>query len=298
MTTRNAEEAKKRHDVIKEIYKVHFVDDLEPGLWPKRHKVTFRHITRLGTSVSKKWKSDVHANWRERPWRLDLKRRAEEIVARAKFCQKRERNEAEWRAELEPKKFERMDKEMTCRQCGARLWKSEIKATANPQEEFAKLLNDRISKQRCYCPTEGPYAQSFSLNPLFTWRVEAKVDHDEATKSELRKNGKNLTESMDSLKLGLYIITPTLWPNDKSPIVFPFLVLESKRGESSSFERINSQIGISIPKSLAIQKELQRAAVASSNFKWAAGPLCWCLSHIGSQWRVAAGYDFGKKQYD
>ncbi|RFU26992.1 hypothetical protein B7463_g9352, partial [Scytalidium lignicola] len=294
MTTRNAEEAKKRHDVIKEIYKVRFEDNIEPELWPKQHQVTFRHITRLGRRVFGTWRSDVIANWRERPWRLNLKQRAEEIVARARVCQKSESNEAEWRSQLEHKIFERMDKEMTCRQCGARLWKSEIKAIADPGEEFTDLLNDRISKERCNCPTEGPYAQGLSLNHLFACRIEAKVDHDMAAKSKLNKQSADSNGDQTLEKR----FTPTLWPNDKTPIVFPFLVLESKRAESSSFERINSQIGISTPKSLAIQKKLQAAAAASSDFKWVAGPLCWCLSHIGGQWRVAAGYASRKKQYD
>jgi len=92
-------------------------------------------------------------------------------------------------------------------------------------------------------------------------------------------NGKTLEEAL----------LPTLFPLDRCPIVFPFLLGESKSESSAgSFQDIDQQMALIIEKSLLIQDRLRKATGSAS--EWIAGPLVWCFSHRGSNWRLSAGY--------
>lgn len=84
-------------------------------------------------------------------------------------------------------------------------------------------------------------------------------------------------------------LNPTLFPNEAHPIVFPFLLGESKSESScGSFTRINLQMALVIEESLNIQERLRQ--MAGEECEWVAGPLVWCLSHHGPTWRLSAGY--------
>jgi hypothetical protein len=80
----------------------------------------------------------------------------------------------------------------------------------------------------------------------------------------------------------------SLCPNDKNPAVFPFIVGESKSGNKSSFGKIDLQVALAIKKSLDIQDGLCKKTGPKRT--WVAGPLVWCITHLGSSWRVSAGY--------
>lgn len=91
------------------------------------------------------------------------------------------------------------------------------------------------------------------------------------------------------------VLLPTLFPQDHSPTVFPFLVGESKSESSAcSMQEIHQQLAIVINESLLIQDNLRQA---TGSTKWIAGPLVWCFVHRGSSWQVSAGYiPEGKKR--
>ena len=84
-------------------------------------------------------------------------------------------------------------------------------------------------------------------------------------------------------------LSPSLFPKETGPIVFPFLLGESKSASSAgSIQCINRQIALMVEKMLRIQDGLRTAAGSASN--WIAGPLVWCFLHRGSSWRLSAGY--------
>jgi hypothetical protein len=87
----------------------------------------------------------------------------------------------------------------------------------------------------------------------------------------------------------LSCLNPTLFENKHRQVVFPFLVGESKSDSSSgSFSRIHLQMALVVEESLRIQERLRQMVGASC--RWHAGPLVWCLSHRGHDWRMSAGY--------
>ena len=89
-------------------------------------------------------------------------------------------------------------------------------------------------------------------------------------------------------------LSPTLFPQNWSPMVFPFLLVESKTDSSTdSFQAIHQQLALLANESLLIQDRLRKAA---SSTKWIAGPLVWCLSHKGPWWQLSAGYNTDKKK--
>jgi hypothetical protein len=72
-------------------------------------------------------------------------------------------------------------------------------------------------------------------------------------------------------------------------ILFPFLVLESKSGDSSySWHRIQMQTAFSIKTFLDTQNRLRSAAGTHS--KWKTGPLVWFLANRGEDWRLYASF--------
>jgi hypothetical protein len=83
-------------------------------------------------------------------------------------------------------------------------------------------------------------------------------------------------------------LSPTLFPQELTPSVFPFLLGESKSESSAgSSQARQRQAALIINESLLIQDRLRKA---TSSTKWIAGPLVWYFSQKGSQWQVSAGY--------
>lgn len=84
-------------------------------------------------------------------------------------------------------------------------------------------------------------------------------------------------------------LSPSLYPKETNPTVFPFLLVEAKSASSAgSIKGINRQVALTVEKMLRIQDGLRNAAGSES--KWIAGPLVWCFLYRGSSWRLCAGY--------
>jgi hypothetical protein len=84
-------------------------------------------------------------------------------------------------------------------------------------------------------------------------------------------------------------LRPSLFPGQENPIVFPFLLEESKSEVAgSSFRKVDQQIALILEEALLIQDRLRKAS--GKKDKWISGPLVWYFSNKGAHWRVAAGY--------
>jgi hypothetical protein len=82
-------------------------------------------------------------------------------------------------------------------------------------------------------------------------------------------------------------LLPTLFPQEMSRMVFPFLVGEAKSESGPPFHAVHRQAAIIIHESLLIQDHLRRA---TGTMKRVAGPLVWYFSNAGPRWQVSAGY--------
>ncbi|KAK8009764.1 ABC transporter [Apiospora arundinis] len=270
MTTRNASETKTRRRFIENDCRLEFQQGIEPGKWPEHHKVTFQHIEELGSTHFGEWKAEIQADWRKYPWRLDTRRRAEEIVEKAKQCQRERKNEREWRSEIEPLVFTRLAKDVSWGEPGlsSMFTYREEEIVKHDLAAAAKLKKKSEKPDRVY-----GLRQTGTLLKL----LRTKVGDDEFGTLEER-------------------LEPTLFPNDLKPQVFPFLLLEAKTGSSASFQEIDDQSGVMLHKCLTIQQRLRDAISPAS--KWIAGPLCWYISSCGATWRIAAGYAVDSSRID
>lgn len=72
----------------------------------------------------------------------------------------------------------------------------------------------------------------------------------------------------------------------EDPLLFPFLVFQSKSAKTEDSESIDKQTAISIQTLLKMQADLQEECEQRNN--WQEGPLVWFLSTRGDDWRLAA----------
>lgn len=112
MTTKTLQKARDRQRVIDE-RGIKFRRDIERDEWPSTHQKTFEHIETLGSTHFISWVEDVCADWQNSPWKLDTKRRAQEVFEMARHCRDQGVNERVWRSRLEPFIFQRLDKDIT-----------------------------------------------------------------------------------------------------------------------------------------------------------------------------------------
>jgi hypothetical protein len=113
MTTANIVEAKERQKLVDKEYKFNFLDDIEPLKWPERHERAFKHIQQYEQAHFDTWQEEILANWRDQPWKLEIRKRVEYLVDIARDSSRDRSNEKGWRTKLEPIIFERFEKDVS-----------------------------------------------------------------------------------------------------------------------------------------------------------------------------------------
>jgi hypothetical protein len=141
------------------------------------------------------------------------------------------------------------------------------------------------------------------LNKVFADRADDLIIHGGAAASELRPRkpdrvyGLQQTKRFDQM---LETVTSTIQKHTqkrfditpfgerKDPIIFPFLISESKTERGDSFDSCERQTAFPIWKLLKLQEELQNLSKRLTNEH--GGPLAWFDSNRGEDWRVYGCY--------
>jgi hypothetical protein len=85
-------------------YNIHF-DGPEPGInssWPVTRKTIFEHIQKLGKTEYHRYQESISCDVLQRPWKEQVRQRAERTVETVKSCLDGRKNEAGWRLAVEP----------------------------------------------------------------------------------------------------------------------------------------------------------------------------------------------------
>ncbi|KAK5994182.1 hypothetical protein PT974_07625 [Cladobotryum mycophilum] len=293
------------------------IESLREEDQPANYRTIVSHIRQLGRTDFAQYHESITVDANERPWREQIRRRAQRIAGLAKRCLEARKNETGWRMALESEVVARFTVEVACRKCRGRLWRSEQEVAPASAEEDGIMPEGRSLRKRqekrapCMCRSdrhmEDPIEQG--INPLFDDLADEAIVYSEELRSELPKRderpdrvyGLRRTQRLDRILSmqdkrsgsgGKYIdetLRTTPFRADGEPILFPFLIMEAKSEKGdNSFTDIEVQTAFAIRELLLLQQELRQSAEVSED--WEGGPLVWFLSNKGEQWRVSIGY--------
>ncbi|KAI4940473.1 hypothetical protein J4E86_010853 [Alternaria arbusti] len=234
-----------------------------PGDVPEEHQIKFKHIQQLGKMSYESYAIQPRPDTIDKPWELENKRRAKQMIYWALRSRDDYQNEDSWRMELEPYVFKRFKIEVGCLSTG-----------------LTDIFTYRIGER------------SFIQNdPENCHRIEKKPD---------RVYGLRTTEAMAESLQQLHIshlgentaleylskrLTMSCNPDGgDQPCIYPFLAMEAKslKGDGN-WKEIETQTAIPIRNHLNLQLQLQDDK--DNRMKVPGGPLSWFLAYIGEQWR-------------
>ncbi|RYP93668.1 hypothetical protein DL770_000199 [Monosporascus sp. CRB-9-2] len=235
---------------------------------PTEHKDKFDVIQRLGRTSFSNYGCMLGGDAPDKPWQLDIKKRAIQLMRFAARCRRENRNESGWRYEIEQRLFERFDIEVAC-------------SALDPG--LSDLFSSRI-EEPCLAPdspTSGPRKRPDRIHGLqqtknFDMILQSPYAHDDPPHQPSR-----LVED---------VVKTTLNPdNGGSPLLFPFLILEAKREKGTeNFEQMEIQTSFPIKHALQLQYDLLHTC--GNTMDVPGGPLVWFLANRGEDWRVYAGH--------
>ncbi|KAK0612267.1 hypothetical protein B0T14DRAFT_531878 [Immersiella caudata] len=308
MPTLTAEQVARRQKLCNK-YRIEFLGEIDPSSWPECHQNTLADIAEVASKRYHAYATNP-ALFGTDPWKVERKSHAMVLVENAN--RNHGRNEPTWRHACESFILSRLSSEVCCRDCRKRVWRSEIEVKRNDRSGTAIALRNRQeAREPCSCPRvrrSVDQLEAVGLNRIFNFRADEEVHHDPVITKELRKR-----ESPDrvyglrktrNIELLLYDIEPagqpgvgqpSEFPSINQPMnstgdeqLFPFLVLEAKRGSSDEWHAINMQTAFCIRTFLETQQQLYSAA--SERSEWKERPLVWYLSNKGENWRLCAAY--------
>ncbi|KAK3898509.1 hypothetical protein C8A05DRAFT_18929 [Staphylotrichum tortipilum] len=268
-----------------------------PKQWPVGRGSVVEDILALGETRYDEYKVSFDYDTFHRPWRGQLRCRAERVAAIAQECMSERKNETEWRARLEEIVMARLSTEVACRKCRGRLWRSEKEVDPGhvTAEDAARRLRQRQQEREpCVCNPNEP-RDDVGTNPVFGYCLGEGIPYP----SELKRTGipdrvyglrttSELEDVLFSEDIRETIITHP-FRDDPPPVHFPFLVLEAKSEKGSgSLSGALHQSAFSIRELLEIQEHLRLEAGEGAD--WEAGPLVWFISNKGEAWKVYIAY--------
>lgn len=158
------------------------------------------------------------------------------------------------------------------------------------------------------CAADLVSSNDTGLNPLFSYRAQECVEHEESVRRALgrlehpdRVYGLVQTKTFERAlcspsSKGTHAGSGSMLVNEAiritsfkqvgEPLLFPFLILEAKSAKGEDFDSIQKQTAFSIRTLLKIQADLRSECGQRVNSQ--GGPLVWFLYHRGEDWRVAA----------
>lgn len=150
------------------IYRIQFDGPIPETQWPSNHRRTFHNIKKIKNIEFQRYEESIRADSELHPWRDQIRRRAERIAIRATRCRESRKNETDWRLSVESEVLVRFTVEVAwyvdaeeievhehwhfSRDCRARLWRSEIEASLDANDQFSHLLEERRQRRvPCHC---------------------------------------------------------------------------------------------------------------------------------------------------
>ncbi|KAI1174434.1 hypothetical protein F4777DRAFT_384632 [Nemania sp. FL0916] len=287
-------------------YNIVFIDNLPLRDWPANHRTVFESIDKLKQFKYSTYltpQDDLEAT----PWKGEAKIQARKLAERVQDCLSR--NEATWRLACEPLVFSRLTSEVACKNCRQRVWRSEVEAKLDGDNNAASNLRQRQgNRDRCHCPRSSrpdDEDERVGLNKLFIDRADDKVMHPEPLVDELpqeqmpdRIYGLRQTRNFEDLlltKMGdgrfleKHLHKPPHLDSEGEPMLFPFLVVEAKAGNAlDDWTSVRLQTAFPIYTYLNNQQSLKSATGQKS--RWTAGPLVWFFMSRGEDWRLSLAY--------
>ncbi|KAI0553686.1 hypothetical protein F4679DRAFT_530152 [Xylaria curta] len=290
-------------------YNIVFADTLASNDWPANHRIVFESIDKL-----KQFKYSTYATPQDcrddldtTPWKGEAKIRARKLTDKVKDCLSR--NEATWRFACEPLVFSRLNSEVACKTCRQRVWRSEVEAKLDGDNNAASNLRQRQeNRDRCRCPRSSrpdDENERVGLNKLFIDRADDTVIHPLRLARKLpqeqkpdRIYGLRQTRNFEDLLLADLgdgrFLEDRLHKQPHSAtegeaMLFPFLVVEAKAGNASDdWSSIRLQTAFPIYTYLNAQQSIKKATARKS--RWATGPLVWFFMSRGEDWRLSLAY--------
>ncbi|KAL5341914.1 hypothetical protein BJX70DRAFT_405308 [Aspergillus crustosus] len=313
------EEYQSRHRLTEQ-QGIHFLAALEPmewlHRWPEDRRRLFHDIRELGRFEFDAFNERAQRDIGEKPWRAQTKRRAIRLAHRARRCREQGKNERSWRLSLESEALERFTVEVSCPICRARLWRSEIEASVEASSAQGLSLEERREKRMpCRCAEDPGQNEDFhGVNEIFSDRAETAVHYEPSLPIQVGRRSKkkyelpdrvyglnetrNLTQLLAStntrapvdsdLRLIRDTIEASPFKSDRTPLLFPFLLLEAKSDQVGDSAGAEMQSAFALRRLLCIQDELRAATGTEST--WQTGPFVWFLENHGDQWFVKGSF--------
>ncbi|KAF2177247.1 hypothetical protein K469DRAFT_809553 [Zopfia rhizophila CBS 207.26] len=307
-------DAKRELQRLMKRHRIFLKSSLDAARPPTSHKEIFEDIQTLGDYKFGTYCVNVDIRLKDEPWRKHTKARVEWLSKRAAELVEQHRNEAGWRLSLENHVLLRFGIEVACSTCRARIWRSEIESSMNDNDDFeANLTRRRRNRRTCSCSPDNRLwdVYDIGINAIFDDRAEEVMCANLPVDLNLAVNGRDRPRRPDRV-FGLRETknfealldqTPSYSPRGETairesiritpfrdtaqPLLFPFLILESKSEDSSDgFGQIQCQTAFPIKALLELQYELQGKVINAT----CPGPLLWFLGHRGDSWRVYGCY--------
>ncbi|KAK2879385.1 hypothetical protein FQN49_000928 [Arthroderma sp. PD_2] len=242
---------------------------------PQTHTDIFKAIGTLGEQKFDTYSEVVRARTAEEPWTQQTRVRAEWLASRTSHLVRQQRNEAGWRFGLENDVLRRFSIEVACPKCRARVWRSEIEASPNGDDDYARQLEQRRKNRLpCQClPLERPQDYyEIGTNSLFDDRAQEPIIHDSFPSKELPKQEPDRVYGLKLTKNFQKILSSRIQP----------ALAQSSDVTVSEFV----QSAFPIWALLQLQENLLSHKSDESSFR----PLVWFLANRGDAWRVYGCY--------
>ncbi|KAI4920652.1 uncharacterized protein J4E92_008295 [Alternaria infectoria] len=239
-----------------------------PGDVPEEHQIKFKHIQQLGKMSYESYAIQPRPDTIDKPWELENKRRAKQMIYWAVRSRDDHQNEDSWRMELEPYVFKRFKIEVGCLSTGLtdiftyRIGERSLIQNDPENRHRIKKQPDRVYGLRT---TE---AMAESLQQLHISHL--------GENTALKYLSKRLTMSCNP-------------DGGDQPCIYPFLAMEAKSHKGDgNWKDIETQTAIPIRNHLYLQLQLQDDP--DNKMKVPGGPLSWFLAYRGEEWKVYGCY--------
>ncbi|KAN0096873.1 hypothetical protein V8E51_015678 [Hyaloscypha variabilis] len=262
--------------------------------WPLHHLTTCQKISILGSQRYSTYCSDEDGS---KFWREETKSHAQQLVDTVCRLTRNQSSEMQWRLDIEKIVFKRLEFEIKCPEpdCGNRLWRSEIEAEPEASNEFTRSLEKRRRERiACSCPAKvrlqnkGGEAH-FELRPRKPDRVHGLQQTKFFTQARQALTADIQMRTMEAATaagvdetLTAFQFTP--FEDRARPLVFPYLISETKTERGDSFEACERQTAFPIWNLLKLQENLQ--VCSQQRLEEQGGPFVWFFANRGEEWRL------------
>ncbi|PVH99819.1 hypothetical protein DM02DRAFT_415682 [Periconia macrospinosa] len=301
--------ASETHEGLKrlmESYSISFEGPVPPNRWPSlysHHFHVIRDISRVRyDEYIARTDLDVSLKVRQQKRVRQLREKAYSLRKDLNI------NEDTWRGMIEPHAVEIFEESVICYTCGDEPHIPEHLAVPHDTRTKEALDSKRRSRKKCECQGVGKSLVDHDdeIQRVFKTVIGKLVAHSDINEHDglLRKHrvsmkpdrviGLSITDGMRQC------LDHCQWnlehrPVDNIEMVYPFLVIEAKKGDNSpGFRSIERQTAFPIRRFLHIQDELRNRFMGNHGPRnneveyRCEPPLVWFFANIGEEWRLYA----------